>query len=165
MFQANGSSTSGVSRLSIQKADNKPFNFKSIYLYVVDTRQQIKVAAFRARYEVSGLSQIYDLYGDTNHDVNFAPSNWNDIDELMITNKEPLLRMKLATSIILYLILIILHMDTPIEDKSLDELMESGSVTVLGLLIVKDMGKLAGVTIKVTQTDVTSFHWLFGREA
>jgi hypothetical protein len=154
-----------VSSVSIKKSDGKPFNFKSIYLYVVDTRQQIKVAAFRARSEVSGLSQIYDLYGDTNHDVTFAPSNWNDIDELKITNKEPLLRMKLATSIILYLILIILHMKTPIEDKSLDDLMKSGSVTGLGLLIVKEMGKLAGVTINVTQTDVTSFHWLFGREA
>ena len=75
-----------VSVISIKKSDTKPFNFKSVYIYLVGTHQQIKIAAFRAGSEVSGLSQIYDLYKDTNPDVTFAPSNWNSIDEIRITN-------------------------------------------------------------------------------
>lgn len=81
-----GAANAYVSNVSIKKADGKPFNFKSIYLYVLGTRQQIKVAALRAGSAVSGLSQIYDLYKDTNPDVTFAPSNWNNIDEIRITN-------------------------------------------------------------------------------
>jgi len=112
LFQANGSSTSGVSRLSIQKADNKPFNFKSIYVYVVGSRQKIKFTAFRAGSDVAGLSQTFDLLMGTNPDVTFSPSNWNDIDELRITNNGAhLLRMEQGISMISRLIWIILRMN------------------------------------------------------
>ena len=82
----NGAATTGLSRVSIKKADNKPFNFKSVYVYVVGSRQKIKFTAFRAGSEVAGLSQTFDLLMGTNPDVTFTPSNWNDIDELRITN-------------------------------------------------------------------------------
>lgn len=52
-------------------------------------------------------------------------------------------------------------MNRPIKDKNLDELMESGRMTGLGLLMVKEMAELAGITIKVTQTNITSFHLFF----
>jgi len=85
----NGAATTGVSRVSIKKVDNKPFNFKSIYVYVVGSRQKFKFTAFRAGSEVAGLSQTFDLLMGTNPDVTFTPSNWNDIDELRITNNGP----------------------------------------------------------------------------
>ncbi|WP_159478309.1 ATP-binding protein [Dyadobacter sp. 3J3] len=52
-------------------------------------------------------------------------------------------------------------MNKPIKDKNLDELMENGRMTGLGLLMVKEMAELAGITIKVTQTNITSFHLFF----
>jgi signal transduction histidine kinase len=52
-------------------------------------------------------------------------------------------------------------MNTRIMDKSLEELVENGRMKGLGLLMVKEMAELAGITIKVTQTDVTSFHVCF----
>ena len=85
----NGAVNPYVSAISIRKADNKPFNFKSIYIYAVGSRQKIKFAAFRSGTEVPGLSQTFNLLLGTNPDVIFAPSNWNDIDELMITNDGP----------------------------------------------------------------------------
>lgn len=52
-------------------------------------------------------------------------------------------------------------MNKPIQDKNLDELMENGRMTGLGLLMVKEMAELAGITIKVTQKNITSFHLFF----
>jgi signal transduction histidine kinase/outer membrane protein assembly factor BamB len=51
--------------------------------------------------------------------------------------------------------------NSPIDNDNLGNLMDSGRTTGLGLLIVKEVGEMAGITIKVTQTDVTSFHLCF----
>ena len=84
-----GAANPKVSSVSIKKSDGQPFNFKSVYIYVVGTHQQIRVAAFRAGSEVSGLFKIYNLYRDTEPDATFTPSNWNNIDEVRITNDGP----------------------------------------------------------------------------
>lgn len=53
------------------------------------------------------------------------------------------------------------NMNMPILNENLEDLVEEGRLAGLGLLIVKEMAELADVTIKVTQTDVTSFHLFF----
>ena len=51
--------------------------------------------------------------------------------------------------------------NSEMDKKSLYELIDNEQISGLGLLLVKEVGELAGILIKVTQTDITSFHLYF----
>jgi signal transduction histidine kinase len=52
----------------------------------------------------------------------------------------------------------------PGEKKHLNHSVKNAQITGLGLLIVKEMADLIGVTLKVEQTDVTSFHLVWNEK-
>lgn len=52
-------------------------------------------------------------------------------------------------------------MNSSSENSSIDHPIKNDRSTRLGLLIVKEIAELVGITIKVTQTDMTNFHLYF----
>lgn len=83
-----GTASVGVAKLSIKKSSAGIFDFTSLYLYAVGSRQQFKIIGLRTGTPVAGYSINYDLGPFSTPGLPDATVsvNWRSIDEVQIIN-------------------------------------------------------------------------------